>query len=512
MSSPPKQSAPAPAEKRTEVPTYAAFAPSTALPPQNTSPLLASTPPTITKALSQAYPLLLAADHAFALLTWTCDDLWQPFLLTVTYAGLVLYSDPLLKYAGHLFAVAAVAAHVYAGISLAKERASHPTLDSIVHTLTNLTTRANLFFSPITTLNLSPHDVSRLLFTTLFMSPVYMIIAFFVLTPRSIILFTGIAILTYHSVYARVTRAVLWRSRSIRLAAFYITGLDFSRTLKRATTGSSSAAAAAAAATAGSPFGVQSKDGKPVRFVYVIYENQRRWLGIGWTANLLAYERAPWTDEFLNESPAPEAFRLPSDDEAISAVTGVTASAGILGGGNNTNNNTSSSTAVHSPSSSSSSSSSTTTTTTTTATTTTTSAENNNNNNNSNPFGSVHWRWVDKTWKLDQTNDGALVVPKGKSRLTADPGSANGWVYYDNTWKKPSTEDTFLKYTRRRRWVRTAELVSSDHAAATPILPAAPPPAVTAQKSTASAAAATATATAEPKSEPKQRKSIRFEE
>lgn len=363
-------------------PTYASFAPSSSSPPQNTSPLLSSTPPTITKALSQAYPLILATDRVFSLLTWTSDDSWKSFLLVVTWVAIVLYYEVLIKYFGHLLIVGGIAGYVYFNQSVEKERIDHPTLDSIVHTLTNATTRVNLFFSPITLLSLTPHDVTRLLFTTLFMSPVYMIIAFFLISPKTIILLFGLIILTYHSVYARVTRAVLWRSRTIRLFGFYLTGLDFS--------GSRIRSHETHLGKRNTSMGVQSKDGKPVRFVYVLYENQRRWLGIGWTANLLAYERAPWTDEFLNESTSPDSFKLPVDDN----------------------------------------------------------------------FG-VKWKWVDKTWKLDLTNDGALVVTGSKSKLTPDPSNTDGWVFYDNTWKKPSTEDTFLKYTRRRRWVRTAELVNT---------------------------------------------------
>jgi len=48
-----------------------------------------------------------------------------------------------------------------------------------------------------------------------------------------------------------------------------------------------------------------------VRFTFSIYENQRRWLGIGWTSSMLAYERASWTDEHLNPVPPKEQFELP---------------------------------------------------------------------------------------------------------------------------------------------------------------------------------------------------------
>ena len=48
-----------------------------------------------------------------------------------------------------------------------------------------------------------------------------------------------------------------------------------------------------------------------VKFTFVIYENQRRWLGIGWNTSLFAYERAPWTDESLEPCPPPAEFTLP---------------------------------------------------------------------------------------------------------------------------------------------------------------------------------------------------------
>lgn len=359
--------------------THASFTPSSSSLPQHTSPLLSSTPPAVTKALSQAYPFILTADHILSLVTWTSDDSWKSFLLVITWTTIVLYYEVLVMFFGHLLVVGAIAGYVYFDKTVEKEQKEHPTLDAIVHTLSNVTSRINLFLSPITTLSLTTQDVTRLLFTTLFLSPIYMITAFFIVTPRLIILISGLVVLTYHSVYARVTRAVLWRSRTVRLLTFYLTGLDFSGARFQSQSDGK---------LPKSVLGVQSIDGKPVRFTYVLYENQRRWLGIGWTANLLAYERAPWTDEFLNESTTPELFQLPEDEN--------------LG---------------------------------------------------------VEWRWVDKIWRLDLTNDGGLVV-SGKSKTTPDPGPNDGWVFYDNTWKKPSTDDAFSKYTRRRRWVRTAELVS----------------------------------------------------
>ena len=53
-----------------------------------------------------------------------------------------------------------------------------------------------------------------------------------------------------------------------------------------------------------------------VRFTFVVYENQRRWLGLGWTSSLFAYERAAWTDEHLNATLSKNDFKLPMVDGA----------------------------------------------------------------------------------------------------------------------------------------------------------------------------------------------------
>lgn len=366
-------------EKKKGTATHAAFPPSTASQPQSMSPLLSSTPPTVTKALAQAYPYILASDKVLGLLTWTEDDQWQSFLGVAVYVTVVMYYEYLVIYCGHILAVGFIWAFVYIRQSVERRQTSEPSLDAIVHTLTNVTTKANLLLLPITSLSLTPRDVTRLAFTTLFLSPLYMFGAYFFLGPRKFLLTTGVFFLTYHSMAARVTRAVIWKSKAIRLVTFYLTGLDFSNTKRNL----------GAFGFTQSPLSVQSKDGKPVRFTYVLYENQRRWLGIGWTANLLAYERTPWTDEFLNEVTPPSDFKLP-DTEG----TG------------------------------------------------------------------MKWQWVDQTWRLDCTNDGALVIVGNKALSTPDPSPSEGWIYYDNTWKRPTADDSFSKYTRRRRWVRTAELIT----------------------------------------------------
>lgn len=359
------------------MPTYASFAPSdgAALPPASSS-LLSTTPPAITKVLSQAYPIISAVDKTLGLVTWTEDDVYQSFLLLVGWCALVHWWDFFVLYFAHLGA-----AVVCILIVSARQRKvdEHPSLDTIVQRLSNCSRRFNLMLDPLTGLGLSRKDLTRFLFAALFMTPAYVFVTHLIFGTKGIVMVTGAVVLSWHSLWARVTRAILWRWKIVRLIVFYCTGVDFTR---RATVQS---AVAAAANSAVSP--AEQSSGQ-VNFTYVLYENQRRWLGIGWTANMLSYERTPWTDEFLNEAPAPELFELP-DSEG----TG------------------------------------------------------------------MRWKWVDETWRVDLSNDGALI-PRSKVRFTPDPGEDDGYIYYDNMWRKPSAEPAYSKYTRRRRWVRTAELIA----------------------------------------------------
>ncbi|KAL6452629.1 LOW QUALITY PROTEIN: PEX30 Peroxisomal membrane protein PEX30 [Candida maltosa Xu316] len=359
------------------------------------SPLLSSTPPSVSKALVKSYPYLIIINKILSIVTWTNDDYWVNVVLLSLYSLAVLYFENLVTWSGHLLLVALVIFYALLNNKIIEQANLHPTLDDVVQALTSTCIKADLFLSPITSLSLTAYDIKRLLFTTLFLTPLYLILTLLLIKPRTILLFSGIYLLTYHSSYSIVTRRILWKLKIVRLIFFYLTGLDLSKTKNH------SLFAAAFAKVSSS-----NKSTKPVRFTYVIYENQRKWLGVGWTSNLLT---TPWTDEFLNESSSIDAFKLPNALDEVSSTQ-------------------------------------------------------NENSTIENKIQGATWRWVDKTWRLDSTNDGAITLPSSKrSKTTANPTADEGFLYYDNTWKKPATEDTFSKYTRRRRWIRTAELIFDDN-------------------------------------------------
>ncbi|ODV66712.1 Pex24p-domain-containing protein [Hyphopichia burtonii NRRL Y-1933] len=376
-----------------------------------TSPLLSSTPPTVAKSLIKAYPYLLIVNKILSIVTWTNDDYWVNLIILSFFAFSVLYFESLVTWFGHLIVVAIITLYALLNKRIVEETNLHPTLDDVVQALTTTCIKADILLTPITSLSLTVYDIKRLLFTTVFLTPIYLIITFLMITPRTILLLAGIYIFTYHSTYLRVTRKMLWKIKLARLLCFYLTGLDFSQARNH-----SLFAAAFAKVQKNNnlinPLNKSDASNKPVRFTYVIYENQRRWLGIGWTSNLLSYERTPWTDEFLNESSSIESFQLPNPENNKYSF-------GQQG-------------------------------------------------SNQLSLTGARWRWVDKTWRLDLTNDGAITLPNSKrSKTTANPSSDEGFIYSDNTWKKPSTDDSYSKYTRRRRWIRTAELVFDNSAPTT---------------------------------------------
>ncbi|CAG8493913.1 1477_t:CDS:2, partial [Cetraspora pellucida] len=57
----------------------------------------------------------------------------------------------------------------------------------------------------------------------------------------------------------------------------------------------------------------------------------------------------------------------------------------------------------------------------------------------------IEWEWVDPSWWIDY---GGAV-------------DKEGWEYFDNRWNNPSSKSAFRRYTRRRKWARTARMIET---------------------------------------------------
>ncbi|KAH9877645.1 hypothetical protein IAQ61_003013 [Plenodomus lingam] len=416
-------------------PTYATFSPLTlggaaphtklrsAILVHQKSPLLAATPPQITRVLAYSHPFIIPLNKLAGLLTWTTGDPWESFLVVASFWAIVLYGDAATRYAGPLIVVLGLILGMYTrrysplsstgwtgekGQRGHKREESdtnikhHKSLEEIVDSLKLFTSRCNILLDPflrltdfLSTQRTATSATTRPALTILFIRillamPLWILLTlppFYILSTKRIVLAVGTVMMSWHSRPARVTRTILWRSRTVRRTCAFITGLNFGEMVAADKKGApplpprkkSTQEVAASLAAKRRP------ESTGVRFTFSIYENQRRWLGIGWTSSMLAYERASWTDEHLNPQPPRDQFELPE-------VEG----------------------------------------------------------------GQSRWRWVQGSeWKVecgDKDSQAEKVTSKEDM----------GWIYYDNKWRDGRRgQDGWGRYTRRRKWYRDAELVEA---------------------------------------------------
>ncbi|TDZ53177.1 Peroxisomal membrane protein PEX30 [Colletotrichum trifolii] len=219
------------------------------------------------------------------------------------------------------------------------------TLDEIVETLKEFTGRCNVLLEPLleltdflSTQRTPTSATTRPALTTLFVrilfcTPFWVALTLpplRIITTRRVALLFGTLVLTWHARGMRVARTLLWRSSAVRKTAALVTGLTFEKPVKAVPVDISTAGEGAKVQTkrpATSELtkalrnqshrhsnNATSKDAG-VKFTFIIYENQRRWVGLGWTQSMFAYERSPWTDEHNNPVPSRDTFELPEVED-----------------------------------------------------------------------------------------------------------------------------------------------------------------------------------------------------
>ncbi|QPG94268.1 hypothetical protein C2857_005558 [Epichloe festucae Fl1] len=340
------------------------------------SPLLLATPPQVTRALAYSHPFLLPLNKFLGLLTWSTGDPWQSFLLLSAFWFIVLYGDVVVRRAGPVVIGMAIIAGMYgrrysplsssgwadparphndassnAGAASSADAQGdhanankHPrassentstkhqkTLDEIVETLKVLTGRCNVLMEPLlemtdflSTQRTPTSATTKPALTAMFVrllvvTPFWLALTmppFHVITTRRVVLVFGTIILTWHARPMRVTRTLLWRSSFIRKSAAAVTGLRFHGPTKSGHRLAVEAAKGQAKANSSCSGNKKSRNkSSGVKFTFIIYENQRRWVGLGWTASLFAYERPAWTDEHNNPVPSKDDFELPNVED-----------------------------------------------------------------------------------------------------------------------------------------------------------------------------------------------------
>lgn len=215
------------------------------------------------------------------------------------------------------------------------------TLDEIVDTLKEFTGRCNLLMGPLlemtdflSTQRTPTSATTKPALTAMFMrllivTPFWIALTMSpwrIITTRRAVFLAGTIVLTWHSKVMRVSRVIIWRSATVRQLAEAITGLNFegpTGVTGRETGLGKQESELSKASSAGPPsLQVNNRGGSNasvrsagVKFTFIIYENQRRWVALGWTTSLFAYERPAWTDEHNNMVPQKHEFELPDVED-----------------------------------------------------------------------------------------------------------------------------------------------------------------------------------------------------
>ncbi|KAL2265980.1 hypothetical protein VTJ83DRAFT_5332 [Remersonia thermophila] len=317
----------------------------------------------------------------------------------------------------------------------------HKTLDEIVETLREFTARCNILLEPLleltdflSTQRTPTSATTRPALTTLFVrillcTPFWYLLTlppWRIVTTQRVVLILGTILLSWHSRVARVTRVILWRSLTVRRMLALVTGLRLDGLDQHGSPATAAASAAAGSSASKKPLAALATAitsprhseltkalrragegrGTGVRFTFIIYENQRRWVGLGWTTSLFSYERPAWTDEHNNAVPPRTEFELPEVEDGSNMrwrwaegsrwrVDGVPDEAVRPGG--------------------------------------------------------------------DDRGDGDDDGDDEEEWDYDGPGGKMGWIYYDNKWQNGRRgQDGWGRWTRRRKWYRDAELVEAD--------------------------------------------------
>lgn len=298
---------------------YAVFEPSEAslLASHSHTSLLVDNP-ILASALANIFPYILFVDDFLEAVTWTNENPYRNVLWVAAYAFVVMYWAWLRLWAIPVVCVAVFLSVVWNTNSVLYDAKfnERPTVDEVLCALHNVTVRFELLLRPARNLRLSERNYATMAASAVLATPVHVFAMKSLLLPQHVLLFVGVFILTYHSPYAFASRRLLWRSAYVRRCVFLLSGIDGHRsrhdapltrahdTISRTYTPSSAdreppreTIPALNKAQMVNDFSITQKTilsatqlRQTVRFD--ILENERRWLGVGWSKLLLPNERS----------------------------------------------------------------------------------------------------------------------------------------------------------------------------------------------------------------------------
>ncbi|EMG49762.1 hypothetical protein G210_5400 [Candida maltosa Xu316] len=277
--------------------------------------------PKLASALSQIFPYLLLIDNILEIITWTNDDHYQNFLIMTAYSCIVMYWNwishvvlPILMTLAFATIVWSISSVIYDSKYDVK-----PTTDEVLYTLHNITIRSEMLLRPVSHIPFKPNNFIKMIFTSILLTPLNVLLVKTVVSPQKYLWFLGIFLFSFHSPYAFAIRRLLWRSLYVRLAVLYITGLEIKvskdydmseyQTVSRVTSAANSDNEGMDGLSVLSDFKIIKKRMvSPTQLkqtvLFEVLENERRWLGVGWSSLLYPSDRPNFCyDKTYNPAP-----------------------------------------------------------------------------------------------------------------------------------------------------------------------------------------------------------------
>ena len=207
--------------------------------------------------------------------------------------------------------------------------------------------------------------------------------------------------------FAQLLRAALWRSAFVRWAVYRswaeLTGIPITYPIPIPPVD-----AAAAAQSANETVTTR------VQFAFMVYENQRWWMGLDWTAALLPGERPSWCSASQAPLPPPAAFALPAPTTAFLPADGPP---------------------------------------------------------DAREQRTATWEWAEPEWRVVVRRDGDSSADAVEgAENAAEETDADGWVYGDNKWESHSGKGGLGKVRAHPQFLSSSSLFVSSPLTRVPCL------------------------------------------
>ncbi|CAG8565649.1 7282_t:CDS:2 [Acaulospora morrowiae] len=291
---------------------------------------LSSTPPSITRVLTYTSPLVHLFSQFLSLVTWSTGNPSESCLLVAAWWTVCLYPKEIIIYGIPLsLFLLIVLRWVEKGkserlgkASFASRATSQADLNRTVHEINRISDKLSSFHAFLNTVDSyidwsNPAQTQKVFFGLIYLSPLWILINW-IIPLTWIFIITVTSFLVWNSPWLRVIRSVLMQSPFFRGIVSFILGFVFSGRLKQPGGGFSVGAFLRRAMDKQRKLALKkessdndTKTSTDLIFKFVLYENQRWWLGLDWTSNLFPNERPAWSDEYQEPTNHKDSFQLP---------------------------------------------------------------------------------------------------------------------------------------------------------------------------------------------------------